>query len=136
MERLSSGRTPRWLAEEPPLNVAGEGPIILQLQPNHRIRVDEFEQKLASAKSVVEMRTAYVAACDEVRQLIKTDGEGKVWQRVSGPKKLSVNNSELRIVFQLKCLILLIPWQNMEGRYRGSTTFGCFRVNEGVPHGE
>ena len=84
IDRVSAGGTPRWLSEGLALNVAGEGPMILRFRPGHRIPVDELEQKFALASSADEMRAAYAAAYDEVRQLIETDGEGRVWQRLAG----------------------------------------------------
>jgi len=41
------------------------------------------EQALASAKSATDMRAAYAAAYNLVKQLIRSEGEQKVWKRVA-----------------------------------------------------
>ena len=41
------------------------------------------EQTLASAKSATDMRNAYAAAYNLVKQLIRSEGEHKLWKRVA-----------------------------------------------------
>ena len=53
---------------------------------NYKISTTALEQKLASANTVEEMRTAYAAAYDEVRNMIKNEGEARVWQRLARQK--------------------------------------------------
>ena len=45
--------------------------------------LESLEQALASAKSPTEMRTAYAAAYDIIRELVRREGETKVWKRVA-----------------------------------------------------
>ncbi len=88
IDRLGSGRTPRWLAEGMALNVAGEGPMLQRYLPKSRVPIAVLEQKLASANSAEEMRTAYAAAYDEVRNMIKSQGEARVWQVLARQEEL------------------------------------------------
>ena len=44
---------------------------------------DEIEQKLVAANSSETMRVAYAAAYLEVKRLIESEGEAKVWRRVA-----------------------------------------------------
>jgi hypothetical protein len=43
----------------------------------------ELERKLTTAKSAAEMKAAYAAAYATVRDLIRVEGENKLWQRVA-----------------------------------------------------
>jgi hypothetical protein len=86
IDKLGSGRTPRWLAEGMALSLAGEGPVIQRYQPAYKMSPGELERKLVSANSVEEMRTAYAAAYAAVQYLIKTEGEASVWQLVARGK--------------------------------------------------
>jgi SpoIID/LytB domain protein len=86
IDKLGSGRTPRWLAEGMALSLAGEGPVIQRYQPAYKMSPGELERKLVSANSVEEMRTAYAAAYAAVQYLIKTEGESSVWQLVARGK--------------------------------------------------
>jgi hypothetical protein len=83
IDGLGSGRTPRWLAEGMALNIAGEGPMLQRYLPKSRISTVALEQQLASANTLEEMRTAYAAAYDEVRNMIKNKGEARVWQELA-----------------------------------------------------
>jgi SpoIID/LytB domain protein len=89
IDGLGSGRTPRWLAEGMALNVAGEGPMLQRYLPKSRISTVALEQQLASASTPEEMRTAYAAAYDEVRNMIKNRGEARVWQGLAQQKEVS-----------------------------------------------
>ncbi len=83
IDSLGRGRAPRWLAEGLAIHFAGEGPLVSPYQLRHAPTMLEIEQKLANAKSADDMRAAYAAAYNEVRRLIKTEGETSVWQRVA-----------------------------------------------------
>ena len=43
----------------------------------------ELEQKLANPKTAAEMKQAYAAAYRTVRELIRVEGENKLWKRVA-----------------------------------------------------
>jgi len=96
IDGLGSGRTPRWLAEGMALNIAGEGPMLQRYLPKSRISTVAIEQQLASANSPEEMRTAYAAAYDEVRNMIKNQGEARVWQVLAQQKEVSSGALGLR----------------------------------------
>jgi stage II sporulation protein D len=90
IDGLGAGRTPRWLAEGMALNVAGEGPMLQRYLPKSRISTVALEQQLASANTPEEMRTAYAAAYHEVRNMIKNQGEARVWRGLAQQREVSV----------------------------------------------
>jgi hypothetical protein len=83
VDSLGGGQTPRWLTEGMALYVAGEGPMLPRPQETKSLTVDLIEQKLASARTSTEMQTAYAAAFRIVSELIRIEGENKVWKRVA-----------------------------------------------------
>ena len=83
IDSIGGGQTPRWLAEGMAVHLAGEGKMIERYQQNNSTSVENVEQALASAKSAAEMRSAYAAAYKLVKQLLQSEGEAKVWKRVS-----------------------------------------------------
>ena len=83
VDELGKGRSPRWLAEGLAIHFAQEGPMVSRYQPRHKLTVQEIEQTLASPQSADDMRSAYAAAYNEVRRLIRTEGETSVWRRVA-----------------------------------------------------
>src|SRR5262249_10284805 len=76
------GRTPRWLSEGLALHLAGEGPLISRFEPARRLSILELDQKLAAVTTSNDMRELYAAAYLEVRSLIRTEGEARVWESV------------------------------------------------------
>jgi hypothetical protein len=82
VDAMGGGRVPRWLAEGLAIHFAQEGPMVSRYQPRHKPTVQEIEQKLSSPQSADDMRAAYAAAYNEVRRLIRTEGETNVWRRV------------------------------------------------------
>ena len=83
IDTLGAGKTPRWLAEGIALYVAGEGKLI---QQNAKVAVMtpyELEHKLAAAKTPAEMKSAYAAAYETVRNMVRVEGENKLWKRVA-----------------------------------------------------
>ena len=87
IDAIGAGQTPRWLAEGMAVYVAGEGRLIDNQPHTNSMSPPTIEQALASAKSATDMRNAYAAAYNLVKQLIRSEGENKVWQRVAEPQK-------------------------------------------------
>ncbi|HEU4836643.1 MAG TPA: SpoIID/LytB domain-containing protein, partial [Pyrinomonadaceae bacterium] len=83
IDAIGGGQTPRWLTEGMAVYVAGEGRLIESGGPVNSMSPPTVEQALASAKSATEMRNAYAAAYNLVKQLIRSEGEQKVWKRVA-----------------------------------------------------
>jgi SpoIID/LytB domain protein len=83
IDRLSSGKAPRWLAEGLAAYFAGESAMLASYQPPQSLSTDEIEQKLSHATSAQEMRSFYAASLRAVEELIKASGESAVWRRLS-----------------------------------------------------
>ncbi|MDQ1637524.1 MAG: stage sporulation protein [Pyrinomonadaceae bacterium] len=83
IDALGGGRTPHWLAEGLAIYLAGEGKFVERYAPRSPMKPEEIEQKLAGARSSQEMRVAYAAAYLEVKRLIESEGEAKIWRRVA-----------------------------------------------------
>jgi len=83
VESLGGGQTPRWLTEGMALYLAGEGAMLPRPQETTPLTVEAIEQKLASARTSVEMQTAYAAAFRVVNELVRIEGENRVWKRVA-----------------------------------------------------
>jgi stage II sporulation protein D len=83
IESLGRGRTPRWLAEGLAVYVAGEGAMLAPFNPKSKWTREELERKLERPTSREEMRSLYAASYNEVRALIRAEGEASVWRRVS-----------------------------------------------------
>jgi stage II sporulation protein D len=83
IELLGRGTTPRWLAEGLAVHVAGEGAMLSRFNPKSKWTRDEIERKLERPATADEMRALYAAAYNEVRDLIRAEGEKNVWQRVA-----------------------------------------------------
>ncbi|MDQ2856077.1 MAG: hypothetical protein M3R68_07090, partial [Acidobacteriota bacterium] len=84
IDKLSHGRAPRWLAEGTAIYFAGEGPLVARFAPETQLTVDQIDKTLGEAGSANEMRAAYAAAYREVSNLIKREGEAKIWRRAAG----------------------------------------------------
>ena len=80
---IGGGQTPRWFTEGLAIHLAGEGRWIERYSPKTSISTEALEQALAAAKSQAEMRTAYAAAYETIRTLIRHEGEDKIWKRVA-----------------------------------------------------
>lgn len=83
IDTLGGGKTPRWLAEGIALHVAGEGKLIQQNAKDNLMSPYDLERKLAAARTPAEMKSAYAAAYQAVRDLIRVEGENKLWKRVA-----------------------------------------------------
>jgi stage II sporulation protein D (peptidoglycan lytic transglycosylase) len=94
IESVGRGQSPRWLAEGMALHLAGEGKLIERYAPESQISAETIERMLATANSSTEMRTAYAAAYKSVRDLIRTEGESKIWKRISERKVMSRTSAE------------------------------------------
>jgi len=79
IDTIGSGEAPRWFTEGMALYVAGEGRMFEKQVSS--ISAERIDQALSSAKSADEMRAAYAAAYNFVKQLIRVEGENKVWKR-------------------------------------------------------
>ena len=83
VDTLGKGQTPRWMAEGLALHYADEGRLIAQYEPRTPMTTDAIENHLREARSAEEMKAAYAAAYREIKRLINSEGEAKVWRRVA-----------------------------------------------------
>jgi SpoIID/LytB domain protein len=83
IDSLGGKQTPRWLAEGMALHVAGEGKLLQRSREGKQPSPELVEQTLASVKSAAEMQAAYATAYNLVRELIRNEGENKVWKRLA-----------------------------------------------------
>ena len=83
IDSIGGGQTPRWLTEGMAIYVAGEGRLMENQPQMNSMSPPTVEQALALAKSATDMRNAYAAAYNLVKQLIRSEGEQKVWKRVA-----------------------------------------------------
>ena len=83
IDAVGGGQTPRWLTEGMAVYVAGEGRLIDSRQQMNLMAPSTVELALASAKSATDMRNAYAAAYNLVKQLIRSEGEQKIWKRMA-----------------------------------------------------
>ena len=87
IDALGNGQTPRWLAEGMAIYVAGEG---RRFHITNSTSAANIEQAFATAKSAEDMKAAYAAAYHLVRELIRREGENKVWKRLAD-RSYSIN---------------------------------------------
>jgi SpoIID/LytB domain protein len=85
IEILGDGRTPRWLAEGLCIHIAGEGRQYSQGPVSKRLDVAELERRLQKPTSPEESRRLYAMAYQQVRSMIRSQGEAAVWKRIAAP---------------------------------------------------
>ena len=83
IDAVGRNQTPRWLAEGIALHLAGEGKLLAQRGNAPAMSPKDLEHKLANAKTAAELKDAYAAAYRTVRELIRVEGENKLWKRVA-----------------------------------------------------
>lgn len=83
IDAIGGGQTPRWLTEGMALFLAGEGRLLESNRQTTVLSVAMVEQALTAPKSAGEMMSAYAAAYHLVKELIRVEGEKKVWKRVA-----------------------------------------------------
>ena len=83
IDAIGGGQTPRWLTEGMALFLAGEGRLLENNRQTSALSVAMVEQALTGPKSAGEMKSAYAAAYNLVKELIRAEGEKKVWKRVA-----------------------------------------------------
>ncbi len=83
IDSVGRKQAPRWLAEGLALYIAGEGKLLERYAKGPALSPNDLERQLAAAKSATEMKAAYAAAYRTVRELIRVEGENKLWQRVA-----------------------------------------------------
>jgi len=59
--------------------------MLLRFRQKSKWTREELERKLARPASAEEMRALYAAAYNEVRAMIRAQGEKEVWRRVAQP---------------------------------------------------
>jgi SpoIID/LytB domain protein len=86
IDRLSSGKTPRWLAEGLAAYFAGEAAMLAGYKNPKALSADEIERRFDHASTPQEMRSLYAVCLAAVENLIETGGEPAIWRRVAlGP---------------------------------------------------
>ena len=83
LDAIGGPQTPRWLAEGMAIYFSGEGKLLERYGRGPSLAVNELEQKLAAVHSAEEMKIAYANAYKLVRDLVRREGETKVWKRVA-----------------------------------------------------
>lgn len=83
IDAVGGKQTPRWLAEGLALYIAGEGKLLERYAKGPAQSPNDLERKLAVLKSADEMKAAYACAYKTVRDLIRVEGENKLWQRLA-----------------------------------------------------
>ena len=89
IDAIGGGQTPRWLTEGMAIFLAGEGRLLESNRQTSAMSTAMVEQALTAPKSAGEMKSAYAAAYNLVKELIRTEGEKKVWKRIIDQRYIS-----------------------------------------------
>jgi len=83
IEAMHHGNVPRWLVEGMAEYAAGEGRMLSSSVRSKHIDPDELERRFDAVDSPTRMRSLYSDALIATRELIDTEGERAVWQRLA-----------------------------------------------------
>ena len=83
IDAIGGSQTPRWLTEGMAIFLAGEGRLLESNRQTSSMSAAMVEQALTAPKSAGEMKSAYAAAYNLVKQLIRSESEKKVWKRIA-----------------------------------------------------
>jgi SpoIID/LytB domain protein len=83
IDRLSNGKTPRWLAEGLAAYFAGEEAMLASYKSRQALSAEEIERRFGQASTPREMRSLYAACLAVVENLIEAGGEPAIWRRVA-----------------------------------------------------
>jgi stage II sporulation protein D len=84
IDSVSKKRAPRWLEEGFALYLAGEGQMISRYVTRDRLGENELEQRLKHPRTQVDMRLLYAEAYLMVAEMIRRQGEARVWIKLTG----------------------------------------------------
>ncbi len=114
IEAIGGGKTPRWLTEGMAVYVAGEGRLIESRQEMSSMSPLDVDHALASPKSSADMRNAYAAAYNLVKQLIRSEGENKVWKRIADRSYSVYASKAQKRTNELLCSLVLKNNQRLD----------------------
>jgi hypothetical protein len=77
------GRAPRWLEEGFAVYLAGEGEMFSRFLRRGKLSTEELEKRLQSPSTQSDMRSLYAEAYLNVNELVRNQGEAKVWKKLA-----------------------------------------------------
>jgi stage II sporulation protein D len=80
---VSRGRAPRWLEEGFAVYLAGEGEMFSRFLRRGKLSTEELEKRLQSPSTQSDMRSLYAEAYLNVNELVRNQGEAKVWKKLA-----------------------------------------------------
>jgi len=83
IDSVSNKRAPRWLEEGFALYLAGEGQSISRYGTRRRLTEDELERRLQRPRTQAEMRTLYAESYLVVVEMIRSQGEASLWNKLA-----------------------------------------------------
>ena len=81
---ISRDRAPRWLEEGFAIYLAGEGEMFSRYLRRGKLTTEELEKRLQSPSTQSDMRSLYAEAYLKVNEMVRNEGEAKVWKRLAG----------------------------------------------------